>query len=200
MARMAMKDRREALIAAAIRVMVRDGVTRTTTRAVVNEAGMPLGVFHYCFNAREELLQEVITRMTDASAAAAREAFAEAGDLASGISKSLQAFWDGVQKEPGEHLLTYELTNYALRQAGMEDLARRQYAHYLRVHEELLTEVAERNAIQWTVPLPALARYLNSVLDGLTLCWLVDRDDEHTREVLRLTGEHLTSLAQPVSE
>jgi AcrR family transcriptional regulator len=200
MTRMAMKDRREALIAAAIRVMVREGVTKTTTRAVVNEAGMALGVFHYCFNAREELLQEVITRMTDASVAAAKDAFAQAGDLASGVSKGLQAFWEGVEKDPGEHLVTYELTGYALRQAGLEDLARRQYAHYLRLHEELLREVAERNAIQWTVPLPVLARYLNSVLDGLTLCWLVDRDGDHTREVLRLTGEHLTSLARPVSE
>jgi AcrR family transcriptional regulator len=194
---MAMKDRREALIAAAVRVMVREGVTKTTTRAVVNEADMPLGVFHYCFNSREELLQEVITRMTDASVTAAKEAFGQAGDLASGISKSLQAFWQGVEKAPGEHLVTYELTGYALRQAGFEDLARRQYAHYLRLHEELLREVAERNAIQWTVPLPVLARYLNSVLDGLTLCWLVDRDDDHTREVLRLTGEHLTTLASP---
>ncbi|MEU6904211.1 TetR family transcriptional regulator [Streptomyces coeruleorubidus] len=197
MTRMAMKDRREALIAAAVRVMVREGVTKTTTRAVVNEADMPLGVFHYCFNSREELLQEVITRMTDASVTAAKEAFGQAGDLASGISKSLQAFWQGVEKAPGEHLVTYELTGYALRQAGFEDLARRQYAHYLRLHEELLREVAERNAIQWTVPLPVLARYLNSVLDGLTLCWLVDRDDDHTREVLRLTGEHLTTLASP---
>jgi hypothetical protein len=46
MARMAMKDRREELIVAAIRVMTRDGVVRTTTRAVVSEAGMTLGVFH----------------------------------------------------------------------------------------------------------------------------------------------------------
>ena len=82
-----------------------------------------------------------------------------------------------------------------MRQEGFENLARRQYEHYLEVHEQLLAESAESAGIKWTVPLPVLARYLNSVLDGVTLCWLVDRNSEHTREVLRLTGEHLMSLA-----
>ncbi|WP_327320490.1 TetR family transcriptional regulator [Streptomyces sp. NBC_01235] len=49
MARMALKERREELIAAAIRVVTREGVARTTTRSIVREAGMTLGVFHYCF-------------------------------------------------------------------------------------------------------------------------------------------------------
>jgi len=77
----------------------------------------------------------------------------------------------------------------------MEKPARRQYRHYLDVHEELLTDIAEKTGVRWTVPVPALARYLNSVLDGLTMCWLVDRDTETSREVLDLTGRHLETLA-----
>jgi AcrR family transcriptional regulator len=195
MARMAAKDRREELIAAAIRVMVRDGVSKSTTRAIVKEAGMPLGVFHYCFRSRDELLHEVITRITDSSAAAARQAFAGDGDLSSRIAKSLQAFWEGVELNPGEHLVGYELALYAMRQPGSEELARRQYAHYLEVTEELLAEATESAGVQWTVPLPVLARYLHSVLDGVTLCWVIDGDTERSREVLRLTSEHLMTFA-----
>jgi AcrR family transcriptional regulator len=195
MSRMAAKDRREHLIAAAIRVMVREGVSKATTRAIVNEAGMPLGVFHYCFRSREELLQNVITRLTDSSVARARAVFATEGDLGARITGSLSAFWEGVELSPGEHQVGYELTHYALRQAGFEELARRQYDHYLEVHEELLAEAAASAGIRWTAPLPVLSRYLNAVLDGVTLCWLVDRDSEHSRAVLRLTGEHLMSLA-----
>ncbi|MET7489937.1 TetR family transcriptional regulator [Streptomyces sp. NPDC005538] len=195
MSRMAAKDRREELIAAALRVMVRDGVAKATTRAIVNEAKMPLGVFHYCFNSREELLQEVISRFTDRTVAAARKVFEGDGDLTSRITRSLSAYWDAVELDPGEHQVSYELTHYALRQAGFEELARQQYRHYLEVHEELLAEAARSTGIEWTVPLPVLARYLNSVLDGVTLCWLVDRDTERTREVLHLTGEHLMALA-----
>ena len=195
MSRMAAKDRREELIAAAVRVMVREGVAKTTTRAVVNEAKMPLGVFHYCFNSREELLQEVITRLTDSGVAKARSVFEAEGDLGARIAKSLYAFWEEVELNPGEQQVGFELTHYALRQDGFEDLARRQYEHYLEVHEQLLAEAAESAGIHWTVPIPVLARYLNSVLEGVTLCWLADRNSEHTREVLRLTGEHLMSLA-----
>ncbi|MDN3028079.1 TetR family transcriptional regulator C-terminal domain-containing protein [Streptomyces sp. S.PB5] len=112
------------------------------------------------------------------------------------ISKSLGAFWDGVELSPGEHQVTYELTHYALRQAGFEELARRQYQSYLEVHQALLMETAEAEGIRWTVPVPVLARYLNAVLDGLILCWLADRNSEDSRGVLRLTGEHLVTLAE----
>jgi len=196
MSRMAAKDRREELIAAGFRVMIRDGVTKATTRAIVNEAKMPLGVFHYCFNSREELLQEVLTRFTDSTLATARKTFEREGDLGSRIAKSLNAFWGTVELSPGEHQVSYELTHYALRQAGFEDLARRQYQHYREVHQELLEEAAEAADIEWAVPVPVLARYLNAVLDGVTLSWLVDRDSEHSREVLRLTGEHLMTLVR----
>ncbi|MFJ8142812.1 TetR/AcrR family transcriptional regulator [Streptomyces sp. NPDC096013] len=195
MSRMAAKDRREELISAAFRVMVRDGVVKATTRAIVNEAKMPLGVFHYCFSSREELLQEVLTRFTERSAEASREALHEGGDLSARIAKSLAAFWEGVELSPGQHQVSYELTHYALRQAGFEELARRQYQSYLEVHKALLTEAASSEGIRWTAPVPVLARYLNAVLDGLTLCWLVDRNSEDSREVLRLTGEHLLSFA-----
>jgi AcrR family transcriptional regulator len=196
MSRMAAKDRREELVAAALRVMIREGVAKTTTRATVNEAKMTLGTFHYCFDSREALLQEVITRITDSTVEEARKAFEGSGDLGTRISKSLSAFWEGVELSPGHHQVGYELTHYALRQAGFEDLARRQYQHYLEVHQELLTEAAQSAGIQWTVPIPVLASYLNAVLDGVTLRWLVDRDSEQSQEVLRLTGEHLMSLAK----
>jgi AcrR family transcriptional regulator len=195
MPRIAAKDRREALIAAAIRVMAREGVIKATTRAIVAEADMPLGVFHYCFNSREELLQEVITRLTDSTVAAARQALAGESDLSSSIAKSLHAFWMGVELNPDEQLVGYELTHYTLRQPGLEGLARRQYAHYLEALKEFLADAAENTGIQWTVPIPVLARYLYSVLDGLALSWIVDRDSEQSLEVLRITGEHLLTLA-----
>jgi AcrR family transcriptional regulator len=199
MARIAAKDRREALIAAAIRVMVREGVAKTTTRKIVEEAGMNLGAFHYCFTSREELFQEVIIRINDASLGAAQETIGSGADLGVSIAKSLRMFWENVESHPEEQLLPYELSHYALRTAGLESLARRQYAHYLEVHERLLVQAADSAGIVWAEPVPVLARYLSSVLDGITVCWFVDRDSERSWEVLRLTGEHLAGLARPGS-
>lgn len=193
---MSAKVRREELVEAAIHVMVREGVTRATTRAIVAEAGMTLGVFHYCFTSRGELLQEVTKRLTDRSVAAAREAFASERDLRSGIAGSLRAFWDGVEAAPGEELLGYELAQYALRHEEFRELANRQYAYYLQVHAEFLESAAAAAGIEWTVPVSALARYIHASLDGLSMCWLVDRDTEGSRQVLDLMTDYLVGCTR----
>ncbi|MFE7599686.1 TetR/AcrR family transcriptional regulator [Streptomyces sp. NPDC057494] len=199
MTRRSADERREQLVEAAIRVMIRDGVARTTTRAVVSEAGLPLGAFHYCFRSKEELLHSVIERITlrsvaPATATRAGEAEASTRDI---IFRTLHAYWDQVRERPAEHMVTYELTQYALRQPGLADVARRQYQHYLKVYSDHLEAIARLAGFGWTVPLPALARYGLSVMDGLTLNWLIDRDDDQARAALDEYAEHLTTVAEP---
>jgi len=60
MARVQAKVRREQLIDAAVRVAARDGVAAATTRAIATEAGASLASVHYCFESKQELLQEVL--------------------------------------------------------------------------------------------------------------------------------------------
>src|ERR1700716_3308777 len=60
MARVQAKVRREQLIDAAVRVAARDGVASTPPRAIATEAGASLASVHYCFESKQELLQEVL--------------------------------------------------------------------------------------------------------------------------------------------
>ncbi|MFF7776968.1 TetR/AcrR family transcriptional regulator [Streptomyces tanashiensis] len=197
MTRRSADERREQLVEAAIRVMIRDGVARTTTRAVVSEAGLPLGAFHYCFRSKEELLHSVIERITLRSLAPATAPPAGEVSTRELIFRTLHAYWDQVRERPAEHMVTYELTQYALRQPGLADVARRQYQHYLKVYSDHLEAIARRAGFRWTVPLPALARYGLSVMDGLTLNWLIDRDDVQARAALDEYAEHLVTVAAP---
>jgi len=199
MARISARVRREALVEAAIRVMVREGVAAATTRAIVAEADMSLGVFHYCFDSREQLLREVTRRLTDGYAAVAREGFASAGDLRSAVSGSLREFWARVENAPNEELLGFELTQYAIRQKGFGDLARHQYAHYLEVLEDFLVGAARDAQIEWSVPITLLARYINATLDGLSLTWLVDGNTEQSREALDLLTDYVVACARPTA-
>jgi hypothetical protein len=48
------------------------------------------------------------------------------------VRASMQVYWDHVIAHPDEHLLTYEVTQFALREKGFEDVARKQYEHYLQ--------------------------------------------------------------------
>ncbi|MGW5420477.1 TetR/AcrR family transcriptional regulator [Streptomyces sp. NPDC003943] len=197
MTRRSADERREELIEAAIRVMIRDGVARATTRAVVAEAGLPLGAFHYCFRSKEELLQSVIERIMVRASTPAVAAATEGVSAEETIRAGLHAYWEGIRRSPDEHLLTYELTQYALRQPGLAELARRQYAHYAEVTVASLETMARLAGIEWTVPLPVLARHGLGVLDGLTLTWLIDRDDALALAALNEYAAYLVSVARP---
>lgn len=197
MSRMAASDRRAELLEAAIRVMTRDGVAKATTRAIVNEAGMTLGAFHYCFDSRAQLLERVTETLTERYVAEVRGLFAPHRDIRDSVLDSLHAFWKGFEANPGEHQISYELTQYALRNPGFENIARRQYEIFLAAFASLLELAADNAGIEWTQPVPILARYVHSVIDGLNMTWLVDRNSDHSQAVLHLLADHLLQYARP---
>ncbi|MFK0024308.1 TetR/AcrR family transcriptional regulator [Streptomyces sp. NPDC090798] len=194
---MAASDRRAELLEAAIRVMTRDGVAKATTRAIVNEAGMTLGAFHYCFDSRAQLLERVTETLTERYVAEVRGLFAPHKDIRDSVLDSLHAFWKGFEANPGEHQISYELTQYALRNPGFENIARRQYEIFLAAFASLLELAADNAGIEWTQPVPILARYVHSVIDGLNMTWLVDRNSDHSLAVLHLLADHLLQYARP---
>ncbi|MEV7594222.1 TetR/AcrR family transcriptional regulator [Streptomyces sp. NPDC089922] len=195
MARMPSAERRRQLTEAAIRVMARDGVAATTTRSVCAEAGVSLSVFHYCFDSKQALLESVITAITEHSVTLVREALRPKATLRETVRAGFQAYWDHVSAHPGEHLLTYELTQYALRNPGFEHLARRQYELYSDTYTELIEQLCARMGFALRVPVPVLARYLAAMTDGLTLRHLVLGDDAAAAAILDALTAHVAALA-----
>ena len=114
MARMPSAERRTQLVDAAIRAMTRDGVARTTTRSICAEAGVSLSVFHYCFDSKQALLEAAIETITGNYVARVKSAVEPGATLRETVRGALQTYWDHVTAHPGEHMLTYDLTQYAL--------------------------------------------------------------------------------------
>jgi AcrR family transcriptional regulator len=189
--------RREQLIEAAIRVATREGVAATTTRAIATEAGASLATVHYCFESKQELLQQVliaiINELTEAAPAELPPG-AGAGEM---LRAGLRALWSVVEREPGKQQLTYELTHYALRTPGLAALARWQYEVYYARSARRLEMVAERAGIEWALPVATLSRMLMNMIDGLVLGWLVDRDSERARRALDAFADALGGFAVP---
>lgn len=200
MTRMPASERRGALIAAAFRVLARDGVDATTTRAIVAEAGMPLGAFHYCFRSKEELLRELTGVVVAEEVAAAAAVLQPGTDVCRALRAGLRAYWAHVETEPERHQALYELTQYALRRPGLEDLPRMQYACYQSAAEDVLRLLGEHAGLRWAVPVPVAARMLVTVVDGLTLSWLVDRDSTAALAALDAFADALAALATPTVE
>ncbi|MEU9187477.1 TetR/AcrR family transcriptional regulator [Streptomyces sp. NPDC048484] len=200
MARMPSAERRRQLTEAAIRAMTRDGVSRTTTRSIAAEAGVSLSVFHYCFDSKQALIASVIETITSHSATVVREAIRPKATLRETVAAGFQAYWNHVSAHPGEHMLTYELTQYALRRPGFEHLARRQYELYSETYAELVEQLSRDMDFALRVPVPVLARYLAAMTDGLTLNFLVLGDDSAWADILATITDHVAGLVRDTDE
>jgi len=187
MARMPLTQRRQQLVEAAIAVLTREGVPKATTRAIVAEAGTSLSVFHYCFDSKQELLDAVIKTLVGTTVDLAEASFDVGASRQEMIRAGLAAYWAHVTANPDQHLLTYELTQYCLRKPGYAAVARQQYDHYAHAFIALLDAIGAEPA----GPSETIGRYLAATIDGLTLDWLVRRDDRASDRVLDLMARHI---------
>lgn len=196
MPRIAMEDRRVQLVDATIRVMSEHGVAAATTRRIAAEANTTLATVHYCFESKQTLLREVITTIVGQLAASSDMELPTDRDLPTLIQELLGMLWAVIESEPKRQQLTYELTQFALREPDLADLARWQYELYYAECGRILAGVAEATGWTWKLPIDVLARMLLTVIDGTVLGWLVDGDGVRARTVLLTYGEALAALAR----
>ena len=202
MTRLALADRRAALIDAAVRVIARSGLAAATTRAIVAEAGMPLGSFHYAFDSRDDLLAAVIDTVTDQEHDAAVAALpggdgSSSAGLADTLRQGLDRYLDLLVADPQREQALLELSLYALRQNPPTSQPSDQYRAYYRAAEHSLRLAATACGREWSVPLARAARLLVTLTDGITSTWLADRDTEAARESVLFAADALARLAAP---
>ncbi|MFT4284395.1 MAG: TetR family transcriptional regulator C-terminal domain-containing protein [Protaetiibacter sp.] len=193
---MSASERRAALARAALVVVDRDGVHAATTRAIVAEAQMPLGSFHYAVPSRDELLRDVVELVVEGEGDAALAGLlADAADPRDAIRRTLAAYLDHVRQAPGREQAMFELTQYALRSPELSDLPAEQYARYHALAAQVLSAAEAHLGIRWTIPVAELARLVVTVTDGVTLAWLADRDDAAAERTIDLAADALTAFA-----
>ena len=185
-------ERRVQLVESAMGIAERGGVSAVTIRAVAEEAGVSLGVVHYCFENKEALVAAMGEALVLQPSQGLRYAFGQAHStgaqsglrgLRETLHSGLTAMWPIIEATPNRQLLTYEITAYGLRQqaAGAEvagSIAAKQYATMDAEAGEFLQRSAQHTGTRWTEPVAHLARFALAVIDGIVLRWLVDRDGE----------------------
>jgi AcrR family transcriptional regulator len=199
--RMSAAQRRELLVEAAIRVMTRDGVARATTRAIAQEAGMPLGVFHYAFRSKQELMAMVVQTISRRSRADMDAAVfsGETIEVMEMVKAGMLAYFNHVVAHPLEHLVTYELTTSALRDPELEEVAKEQYDYYLQDTEQLLTAGAELLNLEVVEDMAIVTRTMFSLMDGLALNYLARGGKDSACDVIDLAADVFSQLAHPRS-
>lgn len=195
MTRIPAAERRAALASAARTVIARDGLQAATTRAIVAEAGMPLASFHYAVASRDELLRDVVELVVDDEGTAAATFLEHAKTPREAIRLALQGYLDHVKSDPGNEQAMFELTQYALRTPHLADLPAEQYRSYHLLAAQLLEAGADALHIEWSIPVPDLARLLVTLTDGLTLAWLADRDDAAAARAIDHASDAIAAFA-----
>jgi AcrR family transcriptional regulator len=193
--RLSVEDRRSALVDAALTVVAERGVHAATTRAIVAEAGMSLASFHYAFSSRDELMAELVNRVVDGERTALIPPAPPGASLRDTVRLGLQRYFDHLRHDPQREKAMFELTHYALRSPELEALAKRQYERYFALAQDALRVAADRWHVSWSWPPDRIAKLLVVFTDGLTIAWLVTRDDEAATTTMDFAADELASLA-----
>lgn len=196
--RLPLLERRSQLVEAALSVAANEGIAAATIRRVAEEAGVALGVVHYCFEDKDELFASLAARIVEdlTGAGASALAIEESPDLGAALRTAVTGLWDSIESTPGEQLLTYEITTHALRHPDLHGVAVAQYEASQAAAEALLTLAAEAGGATWTRPVGELAGEALAFLDGVTLRWLVDADSRAARTRLLAFADYLATQAK----
>ena len=204
MTRIPAVERRTALVQAALSVVARDGVAAATTRRIVAEAGMSLASFHYAFTSRDELMAELVNTVVDGEQSAfapvfdTPDALPDAPTMRDAVRAGLEHYFAAVRADPDREKAMFELTQWALREPGFAPLARRQYERYFAVAEHAVVQAAAITGCAWTRPTHEVAKLLVVLTDGLTIAWLVTRDDVAAQATIDFAADAVAMLARPV--
>lgn len=164
---------------------------------------MSLASFHYAFTSRDELMAELVNTVVAGEADAlaptlqpstARE---RPRTMRDAVRAGLQSYLDGVRADPDREKAMFELTQWALREPGFEALARRQYERYFELAESTLVAAAALTGCTWSVPAAQVARVLVMLTDGLTIAWLVTRDDAAATAAMDFAADAVSALSAP---
>ncbi|MFI6365231.1 TetR/AcrR family transcriptional regulator [Nocardia sp. NPDC050630] len=168
MAHVPAPQRRAQLITAAIELLMREGPSAGSTRAIAAEIGVPQATVHYVFGTKEELYRAVIRQLTNDLVEYVRSVeIPAATDFEGSIAKLAERLWQTVIEQPGKHQLLSELSMLALRSPQFRDMFEEHRCTVDQATASLIEETAQHFEIEPAVDTLYLARYFLAAVDGL---------------------------------
>lgn len=198
MQRIALSDRRAALLAAATRVIARDGLPNATTRAIASEAGMPTASVHYVFASHDALFAELVADILEDQREHIAARVAAVSTVREFASAAMQGWLDRAVEQPDVERALHELVGWARSVPGLEAMPAMVYEQYQSAVEGFVRAATERFSICWRLPETEVARFVLVLTDGVTARWLVDADEAGARRALAVGTEAVLALVDPV--
>ena len=184
-------------MAAAFRVVTREGVAAASTRRIAGEANLPPAAVHYCFHSVDELIDALVVSVLAEVAEAVAVALRANGAVENSLRSALRRLWLSYRDDPARQRAVVDLIAHALRRPAAAVLLHRHQSVLGSLAEQFLDDVAARNGTTWRSPTVVLSRLLISTVDGVLLNWLIDRDDASTEAALEWLTATIAADASP---
>jgi AcrR family transcriptional regulator len=194
MSRVLAAEHRSAIVAAAIRLMAREGVGAASTRRVAAEAGVAQATIHYVFGTKTELYRGVLEAVSENLVKAVQAGLEPQSQWAEQAEGAARAVWEITEADPSTALLLVELTAYALRHDELRDLAEGLYDNYQRLAEDVVGALIAASDRELRIPLEEVARLAVAGLNGVVLSYLVHGDRDRSRRDLENLVASLTAV------
>lgn len=193
LSRLTIDQRREQLIDRALEIAERAGIAAVTVRGVADAAGVSLGIVHYCFDGKDELMDAVVgtamARHLDAfltdnpdlrgGGDGATSATGRDG-LHAMVSSTVASVLALTRESPGRWTVLVESIVHSLRTPA-DSPARIATRHHHQLAEDYgvryLETVGARTGMHWEGRERDVVRYAVQAIHGMFQWWLVDRDD-----------------------
>jgi AcrR family transcriptional regulator len=166
-------DRREQIVAAAAKVLAREGYERASMKQIADEVGVASGLLHYYFENKAELLAEVVAGMHDEIDADWRKAIEGVDDPFDRISVAISRVAARFEERPEFWRLLVDMYAVGLRNPVIGQRLR-------RMCEDMITHVVEESErISGVLPTPSLLPSTDvavatlGALDGIAVLSLV---------------------------
>lgn len=198
MAYLSAEERRQTIVDAAVEVIATEGLARTTTRRIAEQAQAPLGALHYCFRNKTEL----ISLVADRGASMLNAAFADVDPtrgVEATIRDSVEACWHWVRDNGGLQLALMELGLWKIREGGDNV-----YAMWDAFGGDLLREnlrkALENDPVELKISIEEIVRFINHRLDGLAYEYAASKDVAACARQMQLLADALVYLALGAQE
>jgi len=158
------------IVAAATRVLARQGYARTSLLDIAREAGMSKGALHYHFPSKESLVNRVLESALESIANRTLDAWlASAGDPIDALRSSVKELWFVRRDRTDEVAVVADL----MAQALYDESLKPQLAGYFRFAAQQVTQTLVphlgKMGLRLRVPGELVPRILVGLLDGLAM-------------------------------
>jgi AcrR family transcriptional regulator len=187
--------KRDLIIAAALKVMISDGLYNATTRKIAEAAGVNLATLHYHFNDKEEIFFLAMGQLVSNYRKVLATRFMKPQTLHDRIPELLYFIWEEIEKAPDEQLALQEMTLYLLRHPHAATLARDKDHEFLSLYEDTLLTATDADKLR-REQIRDLANFIYTVLIGAFNQWLATRDRPQILKAL----ENLIDSAQRLAD